>query len=81
MMRHIVIEKVGRWDLALACASLSLVMLVLTGVLYSQHHKSRAAPVLVSTFSQLGECILDRDDVLPCNVLARARWPGSGDPM
>jgi hypothetical protein len=38
MMRHIVIEKAGRWDLALACASLSLVMLVLTGVLYGQHH-------------------------------------------
>jgi hypothetical protein len=48
MMRHIEIEKIGRWDLALACASLSLVMLVLTGVLYSQHHKPRAAPVLVS---------------------------------
>jgi hypothetical protein len=46
MMRHIVIEKAGRWDLALACASLSLVMLVLTGVLYSQHHKPQAAPVL-----------------------------------
>jgi hypothetical protein len=30
----------------LACASLSLVMLVLTGALYSQHHKPRAAPVL-----------------------------------
>jgi hypothetical protein len=30
------------------------------------------------TFSQLGECILDRDDVLPCDVLAQdARWPGS----
>jgi hypothetical protein len=48
MMRHIAIEKAGRWDLALACASLSLVMLVLTGVLYSQHHKPPAAPVLVS---------------------------------
>jgi peptidoglycan/LPS O-acetylase OafA/YrhL len=48
MMRHIEIEKIGRWDLALACASLSLVMLVLTGLLYSQHHKPRAAPVLVS---------------------------------
>jgi hypothetical protein len=48
MMRHIEIEKVGRWDLALACASLSLVMLVLTGVLYNQRHKPRAAPVLVS---------------------------------
>ena len=48
MMRHIEFEKVGRWDLALACASLSLVMLVLTGVLYSQHHKSRAVPILVS---------------------------------
>ena len=48
MMRHIAIETAGRWDLALACASLSLVMLVLTGVLHSQHHKTRAAPVLVS---------------------------------
>ena len=47
-MRQIAFEKAGRWDLALACASLSLVMLVLTGVLYSQHHKPRAAPVLVS---------------------------------
>jgi hypothetical protein len=35
MMRHIEIEKVGRWDLALACASLSFAMLVLTGVLYT----------------------------------------------
>jgi hypothetical protein len=51
MMRHIAIEKAGRWDLALACASLSLVMLVLTGVLYSQHHKPRAAPVLVMTIA------------------------------
>jgi hypothetical protein len=33
MMRDIAIEKLGRWDLALACASLSLVMPVLTGVL------------------------------------------------
>jgi hypothetical protein len=48
MMCHTAIEKVGRWDLALACALLSLVMLVLTGVLYSQHHKPPAAPVLVS---------------------------------
>jgi hypothetical protein len=48
MKRHIAIEKVGRWDLALACASLSLVTLVLTGVLCSQHHKPPAAPVLVS---------------------------------
>jgi hypothetical protein len=48
MMRNIATENFGRWDLALACASLSLVMLVLTGVLYSQHHKPRAAPVLVS---------------------------------
>jgi hypothetical protein len=35
-------------DLAMACASLSLVMLVLTGVLYSQHHKPRAALAMVS---------------------------------
>jgi hypothetical protein len=48
MMRHIAIDKTARWDVALACASLSLVMLVLTGVLYSQHHEPRAAPVLVS---------------------------------
>ena len=41
-MRH-AIEKVEHWDLALACGSLSLVMLFLTGVLYSQHHKPRAA--------------------------------------
>jgi hypothetical protein len=34
------------------------------------------------TFSELGECILDRDDALPCDVLAQdARWPGSSDPM
>jgi hypothetical protein len=32
MMRHIAIEKVGRCDLALACAKLFLAMLVLTGV-------------------------------------------------
>jgi hypothetical protein len=48
MMRHIEIEKAGRWDLAVACTSLSLVMLILTGLLYSLHHKPRAAPVLVS---------------------------------
>jgi hypothetical protein len=47
-MRHIEIEKAERWDLALACASLSLVMLILIGVLHSQHHKPRAAPALVS---------------------------------
>jgi hypothetical protein len=35
-MLHIAIEKGRRWDLALACASLSLVMLFLTGVLHSQ---------------------------------------------
>jgi hypothetical protein len=52
MMRHIASERAERWDLALACASLSLVMLVLTGVLYSQHHKPRAAPVLVSDVLQ-----------------------------
>jgi hypothetical protein len=34
----------------------------------------------VHTFSQLGLRILDRDDVPPCDVLARARWPGSSDP-
>jgi hypothetical protein len=34
------------------------------------------------TFSQLGECIVDRDDVRPCDVLAQdARWPSSSDPM
>jgi hypothetical protein len=47
-MRHHSIQKAGRWDLALACVSLSLAILVLTGVLYSEHHKPRAAPVLVS---------------------------------
>ena len=34
----------------------------------------------VHTFSQLGLRILDRDDVPPCDVLARARWPASSDP-
>jgi hypothetical protein len=48
MMRDIVIEKLGRWDLALASASFTLVMLVLTGVLYSQHHQARASLVLGS---------------------------------
>jgi hypothetical protein len=47
-MRQITIETAGRFDLALACASLSLVMLFLTGVLHSQHYKPRAAPALVS---------------------------------
>jgi hypothetical protein len=47
-MRHIAIEKVGHWDLALACGSLFLVMLVLTGVLHSQHHKPRAALAIAS---------------------------------
>jgi hypothetical protein len=46
-MMRITIEP-GRWDLALACASLSLVMLLFMGVLYGQHHKPRAALVLVS---------------------------------
>jgi hypothetical protein len=51
-MRHIAIEKAGGWDLALACGSLALVMLVLTGVLHSQHHKPRAAPAIASHVQQ-----------------------------
>jgi hypothetical protein len=47
-MRHIAIEKVGRWDLALACGSLALVLLFLTGVLHSQHHKPRPALAVAS---------------------------------
>jgi hypothetical protein len=38
-MRHIA-GKAGRWDIALACGALALVMLVLTGVF----QKPRAAP-------------------------------------
>jgi hypothetical protein len=47
-MGHIAIEKVGHWDLALACGSLALVMLFLTGVLHSQHHKPRPALAIAS---------------------------------
>ena len=47
-MGHIAIGKAGCWDLALACGSLFLVMLVLTGVLYCQHHKPRAALAIAS---------------------------------
>jgi hypothetical protein len=51
-MLHIAIEKARRRDLALACASLSLVMLFLTGVLHSQHYKPRAAAAIISHVQQ-----------------------------
>jgi hypothetical protein len=41
-MRHIA-RKAGRWDIALACGSLTLVMLVLTGVFHGQDQKPRTA--------------------------------------
>jgi hypothetical protein len=45
-MRGIRIESARRWDFGLACGSLSLVMLVATGALHSQHHIPRSAQAL-----------------------------------
>ena len=47
-MRDIRIEKARRWDLTLACGALSLVMLLLTSVLHTQHHKPRAERALAA---------------------------------
>jgi hypothetical protein len=60
-MREIRVEGARRWDFGLACGSLSLVMLVLTGAPHhSQHHKPRSAQA-VPAFAEL--VLLKRQDV------------------
>jgi hypothetical protein len=50
-MRHVT-GKAGRWDIALACGSLALVMLIVTGVFHKSPVMVRGSPLASKTAAQ-----------------------------